>query len=391
MMIAPVNSTYRLAMAGAIVSVIAAAQARGELDIVVPAYFYPSANSPWVDMTAVADDVAITAIMNPSSGPGAAKDNNYVAAVNAFRAAGGRVIGYVHTSYGARPLATVTADIDRYAEWYDIDGIFVDEMANVGPAERLNYYKAIYDHAKGIDGQWEVMGNPGTHTIEQYLTWPTADRLVVFENASSAYPAYSPSAWNAKYDRAHFVHLIHTEPSADSMRSRLEMAVARGAGGVYVTNDVMNNPWNTLPSYWQAEVDAVAAFNASLMSADFDQNGSVDAEDLALWRAGFGQFETGASQREGDATGEGRVDGADFLAWQESAGASSTRIGAVQVRMLHSAPQEPLPEPCGWPLASIAAGAVIHFRRNRHYWRNGLSWRPLHRAVVAFLLVGWVR
>jgi hypothetical protein len=198
MMIAPVNSTYRLAMAGAIVSVIAAAQARGELDIVVPAYFYPSANSPWVDMTAVADDVAITAIMNPSSGPGAAKDNNYVAAVNAFRAAGGRVIGYVHTSYGARPLATVTADIDRYAEWYDIDGIFVDEMANVGPAERLNYYKAIYDHAKGIDGQWEVMGNPGTHTIEQYLTWPTADRLVVFENASSAYPAYSPSAWNAK-------------------------------------------------------------------------------------------------------------------------------------------------------------------------------------------------
>ena len=64
-----------------------------------------------------------------------------MAAVNSFRAAGGRVIGYVYSSYTDRPLQQVLDDIDRYDDWYNIDGIFVDEMANTGPAERLNYYK----------------------------------------------------------------------------------------------------------------------------------------------------------------------------------------------------------------------------------------------------------
>lgn len=59
------------------------------LEIVVPAYFYPSPNSPWEPMTAAADDVPITAIMNPGNGPGAFRDNNYVNAVDAFRAAEG--------------------------------------------------------------------------------------------------------------------------------------------------------------------------------------------------------------------------------------------------------------------------------------------------------------
>ena len=83
-------------------------------------------------------------------------------------------------------------DIDQYDDWYNVDGIFVDEMANTGPAERLDYYRDIYNHVKAINPNWEVMGNPGTTTIEQYLTWPTADRLMVFENVGSSYPGYSP-------------------------------------------------------------------------------------------------------------------------------------------------------------------------------------------------------
>ena len=294
--------------------VLAQQTARAELDVVVPAYFYPSANSPWNAMTAAADEVAITAIMNPGNGPGNAKDDNYVAAVNAFRAAGGRLVGYVYTSYGARALTTVTADIDRYAMWYGVDGIFVDEMANTGPAERLNYYKAIYDHAKSINPDWEVMGNPGTTTIEQYLTWPTADRLMVFENVSAEYPNYAPSAWNKNFDSSRFVHLIHTEPSAAAMQTRLEQALTKGVGGIYVTDDVMNNPWNTLPTYWQAEVDAVIGINASLLAGDFNDDGAVDAADLSRWKMAFAQA------AEADADSDGDSDGQDFLAWQRRLG-----------------------------------------------------------------------
>jgi hypothetical protein len=329
-----VNRTAKRRDDGAAVSIryvllamtlVAGFGARGAVafEIVVPAYFYPSANSGWNAMTAAADDVDITAIMNPFNGPGGSLDANYVAAVNAFRAAGGRVIGYVYSSYGSRPLAQVTADIDKYVAWYDIDGIFVDEMANTGPAERLNYYKAIYNHVKGIDAQWEVMGNPGTHTIEEYLTWPAADRLMVFENVGAQYPDYAPSAWNLNHDRARFVHLVHTEPSSANMSADVVLAAARNAGAIYVTGDVLNNPWDTLPTYWQAHVDAVAQLHGSFLSSDFNEDGQVDGDDLAAWRAGYGQFDSRARRQHGDATGDDNVDGADFIQWQRQGGQTS--------------------------------------------------------------------
>jgi hypothetical protein len=250
-----------------------------ELEIVVPAYFYPSPGSDWTDLNASASKVRITAIMNVFNGPGSSPDSNYVAAVNSFRAAGGRVIGYVHSSYTDRPLQQVLNDIDRYDNWYNIDGIFVDEMANMGPAERLNYYEDIYDHVKAIDPNWEVMGNPGTTTLEQYLTWPTADRLMVFENVGSSYPGYTPSSWNFNYDRSAFIHLVHTEPSQANMLSHLTLAVQNNAGGIYVTDDVLPNPWDRLPNYWTQLVNAVAVINA-----DYNDDGIVNAADYAAGR-----------------------------------------------------------------------------------------------------------
>jgi hypothetical protein len=250
-----------------------------KLEIVVPAYFYPSGGSDWNDLNAAASKVPIMAIMNPFNGPGNSRDSNYVSAVNSLRAAGGRVIGYVHTSYTARPVEQVLNDINRYAMWYDVDGIFVDEMTNTGPAERLNYYRDIYNHIKSIDPNWLVMGNPGTTTIEQYLTWPTADQLMVFENVGATYPGYSPSSWNFSYDRSQFVHLVHTEASSASMLGHLNLAVERNAGGIFVTDDVLPNPWNRLPAYWAALVDAVARANA-----DFNNDGFVDAADYVSWR-----------------------------------------------------------------------------------------------------------
>jgi hypothetical protein len=224
--------------------------------------------------------------------------------------------------------------------WYGIDGIFVDEMANTGPAERLNYYKAIYDHVKSINPDWEVMGNPGTTTIEQYLTWPTADRLMVFENVSAEYPGYGPSTWNEKYDSSRFVHLIHTEPSASTMQTRLEQALTKSVGGIYVTDDVMNNPWNTLPTYWQAEVDAIAAINASLLAGDFNRDGAVDAADLVRWKMAFAQ------SADADADGDGDADGQDFLAWQQQFGPSPDEQASAFV-----------PEPPA--LAAIVIGSLL--------------------------------
>jgi hypothetical protein len=54
---------------------------------------------------------------------------------------------------------------------------------------------------------------------------------------------------------------------------------------------------------------------STLSDGDFNEDGSVDGDDLAAWQAGFGR--TGdAAHGDGDADGDLDVDGADFLRWQ---------------------------------------------------------------------------
>jgi endonuclease/exonuclease/phosphatase family metal-dependent hydrolase len=55
-------------------------------------------------------------------------------------------------------------------------------------------------------------------------------------------------------------------------------------------------------------------FNFS--NSDFNFSRSVGSDDLAIWQAGYGS--SGASRMEGDANGDGNVDGRDFLIWQQS-------------------------------------------------------------------------
>ncbi len=234
---------------------------RADLTAIVPAYFYPTNNSPWDDLNTAAARIPVTAIMNPFNGPGNNLDSNYVSAVDDLRAAGGKVIGYVRTNYTAEPAATVKANIDKYVNWYNIDGIFFDEMSNSGAQSNLDYYQDIYDYAKAIDPAWEVMGNPGINTVESYLTRPAADSLLVFESQGSSYPGNTPSSWNFNHDPSAIGHLVHTTPTEADMLAYLDLAVSRNAGQVYITDDVLGNPWDTLPSYWEAEVTRIEAIN----------------------------------------------------------------------------------------------------------------------------------
>ncbi|MBC7756557.1 MAG: spherulation-specific family 4 protein [Bdellovibrio sp.] len=231
-------------------------------NILVPAYFYPSfdpAQSNWDEMTAAASKTNITAIMNPASGPGSAENSDYTAAINAFRAAGGKVIGYVPTNYGARSQADVLAEVGNYQNFYNVDGIFLDEMSNL--ASNLAYYQTVYGGIKAINSAYSVFGNAGTNTLEGYLT--AADVLVTYEN-QTGYEAYVPDAWTQNYAADRFAHLLYNVASESTMLSNIALAQERNVGYVYVTDDnnsnlnSINNPWDTLPSYWNAEVNAVA-------------------------------------------------------------------------------------------------------------------------------------
>jgi endonuclease/exonuclease/phosphatase family metal-dependent hydrolase len=51
-------------------------------------------------------------------------------------------------------------------------------------------------------------------------------------------------------------------------------------------------------------------------NSDFNFSRSVGSDDLAIWQAGYSA--AGSSRMEGDADGDGDVDGRDFLIWQQS-------------------------------------------------------------------------
>jgi hypothetical protein len=84
--------------------------------------------------------------------------------------------------------------------------------------------------------------------------------------------------------------------------------------------------------------------------ADFNNDGRVDAVDLAVWQAGFGL--TNQSNHDGgDANGDGTVDAADFLIWQ------STQAAATPVTSI--------PEPAS--LMLLLASSVIFVKAHRRW------------------------
>ena len=169
-------------------------------------------------------------------------------------------IGYVYTSYGSRDINIVKADIDEWADnWvaHGISGIFLDEVTS-GPAD-LDYYEALYLYALGKPGIDKVYGNPGTNADEGYFTRPAATLLIIFEDEASQWSSYTPDSWVAGYPANRFSMLAHATATATDMRAAIDLAVQRNIGFVYVTDDGLPNPWDTLPSYWQDELDYLEA------------------------------------------------------------------------------------------------------------------------------------
>lgn len=215
----------------------------------IPAYFYPG--SLWDQATAGAPVVDVM-IMNPASGPGTSQDSNYVTAVQNARDAGIKVIGYVHTTYGQRNIDTVKGEVDTYLGWYNISGIFFDEVNS--SAAGIPYYQNVSDYVKATAAPYVAL-NPGVVPDQGYIN--ISDTTVIFENTYSVYRTWSPPSWVNEYAASKFTHLVHATAGTNNMKKAISSSKSRNAGNVYVTNDLLPNPWDTLPSYWSSELTQI--------------------------------------------------------------------------------------------------------------------------------------
>ena len=228
--------------------------------LLIPAYFNPG--PLWTEMTsAAAGGAKITAILNPNSGPGTAVDPATLAAVTTFEAAGGTVVGYVHTTDDKRAIADVEADVKSYESFYPmINGIFVDEMSSSTKATPINYYTSLYNYIKGQNSSYQVIGNPGDAVDAQYAA--VADTLVTFEDAQTNtnlnYAASTPEAWTATASPSKTANIVYQVPDAATMLTDMAEAKSQNVGYVYFTDDGADgNPYDSLPTYFSAEVNAL--------------------------------------------------------------------------------------------------------------------------------------
>jgi hypothetical protein len=234
------------------------------LKIMVPLYTYPGAS--WDALVAGASKVKILAIINPNSGPATSVDSSYSSYMTKLKNAGVEMVGYVYTSYGARDINAVKADIDTYVSKYPlITGIFLDEGAN--DASKISFYTQVYNYIIAKPGYKHVILNPGAQTDQGYMAITT--NIMIYENYGSSLASTTLSRWvkcaptasqktGYKY---HFSGVAHTA-SSSVQASYVQTLATMGMGYVYVTDGAGGCcTYNSLTSYFPALVDAVAAAN----------------------------------------------------------------------------------------------------------------------------------
>ncbi|GGP01677.1 hypothetical protein LDL08_01140 [Nonomuraea glycinis] len=238
------------------------------VSLAVPAYFAPG--ELW---DRLADPGVGIVVANPFSGPGKDADPAYAQAISDARAAGVTVLGYVATGYlgstgratrlgETTPLAWLAQAQQDVARWYELygahglGGVFLDEVQNVcGPGNAYSdTYRALDESIKSLHRGAFTVINPGIGTEQCYAD--IADVSLTFEGTYETYRSWQPPAWQRGRDPRRFWHLVHATATQEQMTEALRLGKERGAGYMYVTPDVLANPWDTLPDYWQAELDA---------------------------------------------------------------------------------------------------------------------------------------
>jgi hypothetical protein len=225
---------------------IAQTRSSGISGIIIPFYIYPTSFA-WnvvANEKSMHPNVPIVTIINPNSGPGTYQDPNYVNGINKLRSAGVTVIGYVYTSYASRPITSVEQDIRVYKSFYpNINGIMFDEMNNVAGSGHESYYSTVSNYAKALGFSFTV-GNAGADVPPSFVG--TVDTILNFER--QGYPSINYlDGWHSQYSKYRWGMTSY----GDSYLSDAFVYYAKQYSGyICITNDVLPNPYDTLPSYF---------------------------------------------------------------------------------------------------------------------------------------------
>ncbi|MGZ4791549.1 MAG: spherulation-specific family 4 protein [Ilumatobacteraceae bacterium] len=260
-------------------------QAAQPTDIVqklaVPAYINPLADpDAWSRLDSSTPSSLGFAVVNVINGPDYAPSDEWTNALATAAASGVKLVGYVDTGYlgttGQRTrlgstdpidwMSQIQHDINAWYQFYgsDLKGIFFDQAQNAcGPTPGSNnwadLYRTLSDGVERVHPGAITVLNPGANVPQCYEN--AADVIVTFEGSYNSYIGdptstnpYTPLSW-APVDPKKIWHIVYGAPDVAAVNQVIALSKTRSAGYVYVTDDVLANPYDTVPAtdYWSAE------------------------------------------------------------------------------------------------------------------------------------------
>ncbi|MGZ4761491.1 MAG: spherulation-specific family 4 protein [Ilumatobacteraceae bacterium] len=252
----------------------------------MPGYINPTADpAAWAQLAKSTPQSVGFVVANVLNGPDYIPAPDWAAVIHNVSASGVKVFGYVDTGYlgttgqrtrlGSSDSIDWMSQIERdVAAWYafygsDLTGIFFDQAQNAcGPTldsnEWADQYRYLTEEVKRLHPGATTVDNPGIGVPQCYEA--AADVIVTFEGSYASYvndPSapnpYTPLSWDP-VDPKKIWHIVYGVPDVAAMSQTVELSKTRSAGYVYVTNDVLANPYDELPptDYWTSE-EAVAS------------------------------------------------------------------------------------------------------------------------------------
>lgn len=205
----------------------------------IPSYIYPN-ETDWPRIIAAKPGLVI---LNPNSGPGETRDENYAKLYAKLVAARIPTLGYLSTDYAKRPFWQVANERATYESLYGpLHGFFFDEMH--AKADRLPYYSHLCRR-----GVLNVV-NPGAFPDPAY---GRLDAIMMnYETDVQTYMARQPEPWMKTVQTWHCVYGV-----AGSAAMKAVVGTARGRGASYLWVGTDNN-YNSLPPYFEEMVSLLS-------------------------------------------------------------------------------------------------------------------------------------
>lgn len=238
--------------------------------VLVPLYIYPlqEAWEPLFNLALALPNVSFVTVINPCNGPGpdALPDASYCDVLDRLNSVPNvHSLGYVHCTYGTRPLDAIQADIDTYRAWNDrfrIDGIFFDETPS-DPSSGLDFMMALSHHTRStwqqsLDRPGLVVYNPGVVVSRAFFD--AADWIVVFEQSHEHW--YSPDIQQNLQAvptelRKKSVAIVHSLAESDDDATELTNEIcAHGFGGIHLTEE-LGGGYTKWPVMWSTVAHAL--------------------------------------------------------------------------------------------------------------------------------------